>query len=95
MDWLRPDGAKMAGEDWQAPWARAVTVALGEQFVLIVNGWWEPLEFSVPAPSGSGLSWVMALDTAAAQSAESRVERAGAITLAGRSLVLLQASGED
>jgi glycogen operon protein len=95
VEWLRPDGRPMDGQDWQAPWARAVTVAVGGQFVLMVNGWWEPLEFSSPAPPEPGVSWVMALDTASAGSAEPQAEQAGAITVAGRSLVLLQASVED
>jgi glycogen operon protein len=90
MEWSRPDGGQMASEDWESQWARAITVALGPEFVLMVNGWWEPLEFRVPAAPASGLSWATIVDTAAGADLPGSLAAPGSINLAGRSLVLLQ-----
>ena len=85
LRWLRPDGEPMSAEDWANPQARAVAAA-GAEGLLLVNGWWETLEFRLPA----GRAWRVELDTAAP--GDGRTAGA-AIALEGRSLVLLSAAG--
>ena len=100
LDWYRPDGEPMTGEDWSASFARAVTMALSgatgdhtgpdDPFLIMLNAWWEPLEFSLPVPLRRA-AWRLELDTAgAAVPDERRVTGADPVTLIGRSLVLLR-----
>jgi glycogen operon protein len=81
--WLRPDATPMDAGDWRNPDARAMTVAVADG-ALVVNAWWEPLEFRLP---GDG-PWTVELDTA---DPGSRRVVADTVELAGRSLVLLSA----
>ena len=47
--WFAPDGSPMQAGDWQEPFARAVGLATADGAGgLLVNAWWEPLEFSLP-----------------------------------------------
>jgi isoamylase len=85
--WLRPDGQAMEDRDWTNPGARAVAARAGEG-CLLVNAWWEPLTFQLPA----GDDWIVELDTA--NPADGRTV-SGTIELAGRSLVLLAARGSS
>ncbi|HEX5926042.1 MAG TPA: glycogen debranching protein GlgX, partial [Baekduia sp.] len=105
VNWFRPDGEPMTAADWRASSARAVTVALGgaatdnesadTSFLGMVNGWWEPLTFRLPA-NARGALWSVAVDTAAtprAADASSRpIDPAAGVELVGRSLLLLQGS---
>jgi glycogen operon protein len=85
--WFRPDGEPMTTADWEASYARALTVGLaGGRGLVLVNGWWEPLDFRVPADR-TGPWWVM-VDTASASRAPRPLDGQG-IRLMGRSLVLL------
>jgi glycogen operon protein len=88
--WFRPDGEPMEPGDWAAPYARAVAVGLtggGRHPLLIVNAWWEPLEFRVPVRVGDG-PWTVMLDTAA-DPHEPRAVAGPEVTVDGRSVVLL------
>jgi isoamylase len=105
VKWFRPDGEPMTAADWSASSARAVTVALGgaatvdessdASFLGMVNGWWEPVTFRLPA-NACGALWSVAVDTAAtpgAADARSRpIDPAAGVELVGRSLLLLQSS---
>ncbi len=98
LDWYRPDGGAMTPQDWGATYARAVTMALGgdtgddapadDPFLLLLNAWWEPLDFSVPG-SLRQLDWRIEIDTADPGNAGVAVDPAAALTLTGRSLKLL------
>jgi glycogen operon protein len=59
-----------------------------DAFLLMVNGWWEPLAFRVPSRS-AGADWHVAVDTAEALEGR-QVSSDQPIELAGRSLVLLR-----
>jgi isoamylase len=84
LRWLRPDGAPMEAADWANPDARAVAVGTANG-LLLINAWWEPLTFQLPADA----EWTVELDTADA----ARGRRAsGTLALAARSLVALSAS---
>jgi isoamylase len=82
----------MASGDWGDPQARAITAALGDDALLMINGWWEPLDFVLPASAvGTGATWSVVLDTA--HDAEPDPTPAELVTVAritaGRSLALL------
>ena len=90
--WFRPDGEPMTSADWGASFARALTVGLaGGRALVLVNGWWEALDFQVPADRGPGPWWVM-VDTATASRTPRPVD-GRQLRLTGRSVVLL-ATGE-
>jgi isoamylase len=95
--WFRPDGSPMTETDWQNPWSRAVTLLISpspgagdEQFLLIVNSWWQPLPVTLPTLGDA--AWTVVLDTAADSTAAPAPGLGQVVTLAGRSLQLLQAS---
>jgi isoamylase len=100
LDWYRPDGGLMTGEDWSAAYARAITMALSgatgdddapldDRFLIMFNAWWEPLSFTVPAGLRA-LEWVVEVDTAAPGSTGRSIEPAESVTLAARSLLALR-----
>jgi glycogen operon protein len=100
-DWYRPDGEPMTADDWNASYARAVTVALSGEasdgqpadtpFLLMVNAWWDSLEFHLPRDART-TSWSRIVDTAQAcpPARPAPVAPATGMTLAGRLLLLLQ-----
>ena len=89
----------MTAQDWNASFAHSVTMALSgdtgdytrpdDPFLLMLNAWWEPLEFTVP-DSVRDLSWQIEVDTSDPGTAERVIDTTGPITLNGRSLVLLR-----
>jgi glycogen operon protein len=99
LDWYRPDGGLMTPQDWAASFARAVTVALSgatgdhtrpdDPFLILINAWWEPLDFTIPE-SLRGLAWQVEIDTNVVDGAERAVDASEPVTLIGRSLVLLR-----
>ncbi len=99
LDWYRPDGLPMTGQDWSASFARAVTMAMSgatgdhtqpdDPFLLMFNAWWEPLDFSVPE-SLRDLAWQLEVDTANPEGTGRIVDPTVPVGLIGRSLVLLR-----
>jgi len=111
--WFTPAGSIMTDSDWQAGWTRSVMAyldgirgadrdgrggpILDEDLLLVVNGWWEPLTFTLP-DVGTPRAWMYEIDSyagvvAAADSAGAANREAGSkIVLEPRSLVLLRAA---
>ena len=99
LDWYRPDGNAMTGQDWGDSSALAITMALNgdtgddahpdDPFLVMFNAWWEPLGFSVPA-SLRELAWQIEVDTADPTAAGRPVDPSAAVPLTGRSLMLLR-----
>jgi glycogen operon protein len=99
LEWYRPDGLGMSAEDWNAPFARAITMAVSgatgdytrpdDPFLVMFNAWWEPLEFTVPE-SVRDLSWAIEIDTAEPSNAGQKIDASTPVTLNGRSLMLLR-----
>jgi glycogen operon protein len=91
IEWLRPDGESMSDADWANPEARAIAaVASDGTVVLLVNGWWEPLSFTLP-PELDIARFTVVVDTAS----PSRPPATGStspIELGGRALMLLRAT---
>src|SRR5439155_1985 len=85
------DGGAMTTQDWGASYARAVTMALSgatgddehpdDPFLILLNGWWEPLDFSVPV-SLRDLDWRVEVDKADPGSSGGTVQ----VSTAGRLL---------
>jgi glycogen operon protein len=99
LDWYRPDGGAMSLEDWGTSYARAVTMALSgatgdhtapdDPFLVMLNAWWEPLEFRIPPPL-VGIGWQVEIDTADPGAAGRAIDPEVAVSLTGRSLLLLR-----
>jgi glycogen operon protein len=80
IDWFAADGARMAPAGWSDPSARSVTLfldgsqgvgeddgsAVDDDFLVVVNAWWEPLEVVIP-DTGAAREWRTALDTFSGQ----------------------------
>jgi glycogen operon protein len=78
LNWFTPAGTAMTLADWVHPDALAVALYLDgsddpdraadgtpmvdDDFLVLVNAWWEPLAFTVPATRAGSL-WHVALDT--------------------------------
>ena len=99
LDWYRPDGLPMTPGDWSASFARAVTMALSgatgddtrpdDPFLIMLNAWWEPLDFMVPT-SARGLTWQVEVDTADPTTHGRALDPATPVALTARSLVVLR-----
>ena len=78
LGWYTPRGTAMTSADWADPSARSLTLYLDgsddpdraadgtllvdDDFLVLINGWWEPLEFSVPEIR-EGQRWYREIDT--------------------------------
>jgi isoamylase len=99
LDWYRPDGLPMTPGDWSASFARAVTMSISgatgdptrpdDPFLIMLNAWWEPLDFTLPAPVRD-LVWQVDVDTADPGLTGHRVDPTAPVALTGRSLVVLR-----
>jgi isoamylase len=69
----RPDGEQMTDADWQDPTSKTLAIALDgrqiadedgdttrDRFLLLVNAWTEPVDFTIPA---GGTTWSVVLTT--------------------------------
>jgi glycogen operon protein len=79
LRWYTPAGTEMTLDDWRDPGARCVALyldgtddpdhdtdgapLLDVDFLLLVNAWWESLEFVVPAARDHQQTWHPVLDT--------------------------------
>ena len=76
--WFTSAGTPMTATDWQDPGAQSLTLyldgadapdraadggeLLDDDFLVLVNAWWEPLQFTVPA-TRTGQVWLAEIDT--------------------------------
>jgi isoamylase len=94
LDWYRPDGVAMTPADWGDSSALAITMGLGgdsdsdDPFLVMFNAWWEPLDFAVPETLPN-VSWRIEVDTNEPGATGTAVDPTTAVTLVGRSLMLL------
>ncbi|GGX96008.1 hypothetical protein GCM10010510_46580 [Streptomyces anandii JCM 4720] len=104
--WLRPDGREMTDDDWRRSDAHSVMVFLNgdaiaepdrqgrpvtdDSFLLLLNGYWEPVDFRLPGPA-YGDRWTTLIDTAEPQGPpdESEHKPGTALRAEPRSLTLL------
>jgi glycogen operon protein len=105
--WFTPAGTPMTAADWQDPGARSVGVyldgadapdraddgsdMLDDDFLILVNAWWEPLRFTVPA-TRSGQVWFPEIDTfdPGSLAPEDKVSTADQVEVGPRSVVVLR-----
>ena len=78
LQWFTPAGTPMNSGDWADPNARAIAIYLDgsddpdraangtflvdDDFLVLVNSWWEPLEFVLPATRPQA-AWRVEIDT--------------------------------
>ena len=78
LQWFTPGGTEMTGGDWADPNARAIAIyldgsddpdraedgtpMLDDDFLVLVNSWWEPLGFTLP-PTRRGAEWHAEIDS--------------------------------
>ncbi|HEY0817116.1 MAG TPA: glycogen debranching protein GlgX [Pseudonocardia sp.] len=110
LRWHTPAGTTMTGEQWADPGARSVAIhlegqdepdraadgslLLDDDFLVLVNGWWEPLEFVLP-PVCAGQIWQAEIDTFDPSAAAARGKCAAGdhVTLGPRSIVVMRGTG--
>jgi glycogen operon protein len=107
LQWFTPQGAGMTSGDWSDAGALAIglyldgsddpdhaedgTPLLDDDFLVLVNAWWEPLEFVLPA-SREGAAWRLEVDTyhPAATGRSAPAQAAGQrVTVGPRSIIVL------
>jgi isoamylase len=78
LQWFTPAGTPMNSDDWADPNALSLaiyldgsddpdraedgTLLLDDDFLVLVNAWWEPLDFALPA-TRDGAQWQAEIDT--------------------------------
>ncbi|MFD8263846.1 glycogen debranching protein GlgX [Streptomyces griseoluteus] len=110
--WLRPDAREMTDQDWRRGDAHSVGVFLNgdaiaerdayggrvvdDSFLLLLNGFWEPVDFRLPAAS-YGERWTTLIDTADPEGVPDEREcKAGTrLRVESRSLILLSRPSRD
>ena len=105
--WFTPAGSAMTDPDWGAGWIRSVVAyldgargadrddrgrpMLDDDLLLVVNGWWEPLPFTVP-DVGAPRSWQRELDTFTGSGGAAAVAAGPTFVVDPRSVVLLKSA---
>ena len=108
LQWFTPGGTPMGGVDWADPNARAIAIYLDgsddpdraedgtplvdDDFLVLVNSWWEPLGFVLPE-TRRGAQWQAEIDSyEPAAPAGAAVRGAGdQVTVGPRSVAVLRA----
>jgi isoamylase len=108
LRWFTPAGGEMTAADWSDPSALALalyldgsddpdqaadgTFLLDDDFLVLVNAWWEPLDFVLPAARADA-SWRVEIDThdptPAGRPGAASLRVAGRITVGPRAVVVL------
>ncbi len=110
--WFTPAGTPMDGGDWADPNARAIAIyldgsdapdraedgtpLLDDDFLVLVNSWWEPLSFVLP-PTRPGAEWHGEIDSydPAAPAAAAKHLADDRVTVGPRSIVVLSDPRRD
>jgi isoamylase len=108
LEWFTPSGSPMTDGDWQDPGAKSIALYLDgsddpdraedgtplvdDDFLLMINGWWEPLQFAIP-PTRPANGWHLEIDSfdPANTSAGAPVSAGQPVNVGPRSVVLLRA----
>src|SRR5580658_590366 len=110
LSWFTPAGTPMNDGDWADPNALAIGIyldgsddpdqaadgrlLLDDDFLVLVNAWWEPLDFTIP-PTRPGQAWQLEIDSydPAASAADSPRQAGGQVRVGPRSVCVLRAPG--
>ncbi|MCE3553220.1 glycogen debranching protein GlgX [Pseudonocardia sp. RS11V-5] len=111
LRWYTPSGTIVTGAEWADPGARSVATyldgrdapdrdaegreLLDDDFLVLVNAWWEPVRFTVPALR-EGQVWEPEIDTFAQgeAAAHGKPGAGDVVTVRPRSVVVLRASSD-
>jgi glycogen operon protein len=106
LQWFTPRGTPMNGGDWADPSALAIgiyldgsddpdqaedgTLLVDDDFLVLVNAWWEPMAFTLPATRPDAV-WQLKIDTHDPGSAAAAGDRGAgdSITVGPRSVAVL------
>jgi isoamylase len=104
LRWFTPAGTSMDGADWADPNALALTLyldgsddpdraadgtpLLDDDFLVLVNAWWQPLDFVLPATRAEA-AWRVELDSFDATRAVAGRHAGDRVTVCPRSIVVL------
>ena len=104
VGWFTPAGTAMTGSDWADNSSLAVAIYLDgsddpdrsddgtplvdDDFLVLVNVWWEPLAFTV-APTRVGLTWQTCLDTYDPSRPVAELRAGDTVSVGPRSVVVL------
>jgi glycogen operon protein len=104
LGWFTPAGTAMTDADWSDESALAVAVYLDgtdepdraadgsllidDDFLVLVNAWWEPLSFTVPV-TRDGVTWHPAIDTYDPAAPAVPLSAGKPVTVGPRSIVVL------
>jgi glycogen operon protein len=104
VGWFTPAGEAMEASDWATKGSLALaiyldgsddpdrsddgTLLVDDDFLVLVNAWWEPLGFTVP-PTRAGLTWQTYLDTYDPDRAAAELRPGDVLTVGPRSVVVL------
>ncbi len=109
LQWYTPSGSAMTGADWANPDARALALYLDgsdapdraadgsllvdDDFLCLVNAWWEPLDFVIP-PTRVGQTWSGEIDTfdPTRRTSSDPASAGGAVHVGPRSVVVWRGS---
>jgi isoamylase len=107
LRWHTPAGEIVTAEEWADPGARSVaiyldgvdepdhaedgTLLLDDDFLVLVNAWWEPLEFVIP-PTRDGQVWEPELDSfePTGVASPAKLGAGDPVTVKARALVVLR-----
>jgi isoamylase len=106
LGWFTPGGTAMTQADWDDGSALAIGVyldgsddpdvdedgkpELDDDFIVLVNAWWEPLEFTIP-PAKDGQEWQEEIDTYdPADAVGASLAAGGQVTVGPRSVLVLR-----
>jgi isoamylase len=93
--WFAPDGSFMEPADWQEPYAHAVGLATADgRAGLLINSWWEPLQFTLPELMREPLPAIV-IDTTDEVVGEPQALTAELVPVGPRSLVVLGRDERD
>jgi glycogen operon protein len=114
LQWFTPAGTPMDGGDWADPNARTLAIyldgsddpdraedgtpLLDDDFLVLVNSWWEPLDFVLPVtrPRAAWRTEINTYDPAASGSSAAAPRAPGDhVTVSPRSLVVLSDPRRD
>jgi glycogen operon protein len=108
LQWFTPAGAPMDGADWADPSALAIGIYLDgaddpdraedgtpltdDDFLVLVNAWWEPLDFTLPATRPAA-RWHAEINTYDPESTTTAAEHVAGdnVTVGPRSITVLRA----
>jgi isoamylase len=107
LEWFTPSGSPMNDGDWADGSVRSLAVYLDgrddpdpardgtpmmdDDFLVFINGWWEPLPFTVP-PVRAGQSWGVEIDSheLASPGSGGQLSSGDQVTVGPRSIVVLR-----